>query len=88
MSAAFTTRIAAASNPKAILSLQLLKRLLIRSSGIATASPNTVVTRASEIPPERSFGSPVPYSVMTSKVAIIPVTVPSSPRRGATAANR
>ena len=56
------------------------------SMGMATISPSSVVTRASDMPPDSIFGSPVPYSVMISKVEIIPVTVPSRPSRGATAA--
>ena len=53
----------------------------------AAMSPSCVVISASEIPPDSMRGSPVPCLVMTSKVEIIPVTVPNSPRRGATAAN-
>ena len=44
----------------------------------------TVVTKACEIPPAMSFGSPVPNNVIAWKVLIIPVTVPSSPSSGAT----
>ena len=51
--------------------------------GIATNKPKTVVTRACEIPPAISFGSPVPYNVIIWKVTIIPVTVPNSPASGA-----
>src|SRR5690606_24471453 len=54
--------------------------------GIATTRPSTVVMSAVEIPPAISFGSPVPNSVIDSKVRIMPVTVPSRPSSGATAA--
>ncbi|MNY45258.1 hypothetical protein D3C86_1803470 [compost metagenome] len=45
-----------------------------------------MVTRASEMPPAISLGSPVPNRVMAWKVAIIPTTVPSRPSSGATEA--
>ena len=48
--------------------------------------PNIVVTKACEIPPAISFGSPVPKSVIDWKVSIIPTTVPNKPKSGATAA--
>ena len=56
-----------------------------RRSGIAHTRPRTVVIKAVEIPPAISFGSPVPKRVIDWNVAIIPVTVPSRPSRGATA---
>ena len=51
---------------------------------MAAVKPNTVVTNACEIPPAINFGSPVPNNVIAWKVTIMPVTVPRSPRRGAT----
>src|SRR6056297_2173175 len=66
--------------------LRLATTLCSSTSGIATVRPSTVVTRACQMPPAISFGSPVPNSVIAWKVAIMPVTVPSSPSSGATAA--
>src|SRR6056297_639896 len=66
--------------------LRLATTLCNSTSGIATVRPSTVVTSAWEIPPAISFGSPVPNSVIAWKVAIMPVTVPSRPSNGATAA--
>ena len=51
--------------------------------GMATIRPNSVVTSAIDMPSDNNFGSPVPNSVIMSKVSIIPVTVPSSPSNGA-----
>ena len=51
---------------------------------MATMRPNSVVTKASEIPEDRDLASPVP-SVISLKVLIIPVTVLSSPISGAVA---
>ena len=48
--------------------------------------PSIVVTSAWDIPPAICFGSPVPNSVIAWNVSIMPITVPSNPRRGATAA--
>lgn len=48
--------------------------------------PKSVVTSASEMPPASGFGSPDPKTVMRLKVAIMPETVPSRPRRGDVAA--
>ena len=45
-----------------------------------------MVTRACEIPPAICFGSPVPNTVIAWNVSIIPITVPSNPSNGATAA--
>ena len=53
--------------------------------GMATARPSSVVIRASLMPPDMSRGSPVPNRVITRKVSIMPVTVPSRPSSGATA---
>ena len=61
--------------------------LWTKRSGTAAISPNIVVTSACEIPPAISLGSPVPNNVIDWNVSIIPTTVPSNPRRGATAAN-
>jgi len=54
--------------------------------GAATINPNIVVTRAWEIPPAICLGSPVPNNVIAWNVSIIPITVPRSPNKGATAA--
>src|SRR6056297_843995 len=64
--------------------LRLATTLCSSTSGIATVRPSTVVTRACEMPPAISFGSPVPNSVIAWNVTIMPVTVPSSPSSGAT----
>ena len=56
------------------------------NAGIAIASPNNVVMRASEIPPEIDCASPVPSTAITLKVLINPDTVPISPYYGAIAA--
>ena len=61
--------------------LRLAIRVWKNSNGIAVTRPMTVVTRAWEIPPAISFGSPVPNRLMDWKVAIMPVTVPSSPEQ-------
>jgi len=54
--------------------------------GIAATKPSYVVISASEITSERLLASPVPKRVICLKVLIMPVTVPSSPIRGAVAA--
>ncbi len=63
---------------------RLCTKVCRNTVGMATTRPSTVVTRAVEIPPAISFGSPAPYSVMAWNVTIIPVTVPSRPSSGAT----
>jgi len=50
---------------------------------MAIKRPVCVVIRASGIPPAIALAFPVPNMDMMSNVAIIPVTVPKSPRRGA-----
>ena len=73
--------------PKTPLTFRVTKAWQMRA-GTATTRPNFVVIKASEIPPESIRGSPVPKTVIMLKVFIIPVTVPSNPRRGAVAAVR
>ena len=53
---------------------------------MATIRPNFVVISASEMPPESDLTSPEPNTVISLKVLMMPVTVPSSPSRGAEAA--
>ena len=48
--------------------------------------PYSVVTSASEMPEESRLGSPVPNTVISLKVLIMPVTVPSRPSSGEVAA--
>ena len=57
----------------------------IARSGAANIKPSIVVTKV-DIPPAICFGSPVPKTVMAWNVSIIPITVPSKPSKGATAA--
>ncbi len=54
---------------------------------MATSRPVWVVTRATEMPPARARALPVPKSLITWKVSIMPSTVPSRPSSGATAAS-
>src|SRR5690554_5793185 len=79
----FTKLIAVSSSTAIRLSTRRLMRLCASITGIATPRPNMVVTSASEIPEESMHGSPVPWKVISSKVWIIPVTVPRSPKSGA-----
>ena len=58
---------------------------LMYSPGMEIIRPVWVVTRATEIPEAMARTLPVPNTVMTSKVSIIPTTVPKSPMSGATA---
>ena len=58
-----------------------------RRHGMATKRPHCVVISASEMPPAMKRGSLVPNKVTILKVVIMPVTVPRSPRSGATAAH-
>ena len=51
---------------------------------MATSKPVCVVINASEMPPAMALAFPVPNTANTSKVAIMPVTVPSKPSSGAT----
>ncbi len=55
-------------------------------AGMATQSPASVVTRASEMPSASNRASPTPTAVMRRNVWIMPVTVPSRPRSGAAVA--
>ncbi len=50
---------------------------------MATIRPNSVVISASEMPLESVLTSPEPKTVISLKVLIMPVTVPSSPSKGA-----
>ena len=52
-------------------------------AGMATQSPVSVVTRASEMPSASNRASPTPTAVMRRNVWIMPVTVPSRPSNGA-----
>ncbi len=52
---------------------------------MATIKPVWVVISATEIPAAMALALPVPNTVITSKVCIMPTTVPSSPSKGATA---
>ena len=62
------------------------KNAYINKQGTAIIKPYSVVTSASEIPDDNRLGSPAPKTVISLKVLIIPVTVPSNPNNGAVAA--
>ena len=86
----FTTRLVKATAARSIWPVTpraLRDRKACSSSdGIATIRPNLVVISASEMPPDSVFTSPDPKIVISLKVLMMPVTVPSRPSSGAEAA--
>ena len=63
------------------------RRCTAKTPGSAVTSPARVVRSAALMPPVRPPGSEPPAAESVSKLSIIPVTVPRSPRSGRSAAH-